>query len=28
VNSGAGGQAVTTVHLVLPPVRSAFFIEE
>ena len=26
--SESGGQAVTTVHLVLPPVRSTFFIQE
>jgi len=28
VKSGEGDQAVTTIHLVLPPVQSAFFIQE
>jgi alpha-L-rhamnosidase len=28
VKSAAGDQPVTTIHLVLPPVRSAFFIQE
>ena len=26
--SESGGQPVTTLHLVLPPVRSAFFVQE